>query len=581
MAVFERNPIFDDEAESESSSSDDVDDAASDYLDQEERLIASDDSSEDEPPDAKRTKAAADQDRKFTCKSGRVWTTSVPSATQTRSHNIVRQMCAVFTTASGIQCPGDAIKLLITPAMVNVIVQNTNKKAEKVRREWNEKNPDAPKMWKPTDEEEIYAFIGLLLISGVFQSSDESVSDLWSLNNGRPIFRSVMTENRFKELLRFCRFDDNSTRAARIKCDKLAAFRDMWTMFQTNFKKMYKPSAFLTVDEQLVSTRARSSLKQYMPCKPGKYGIKIFWCCDAETSYPLAGDIYAGKQPGQTGRMNVVDLVKRLVRPWCGKGRNITMDNFFTSIPLAEDLLAKKTTIVGTLRRNKKEVPSELTEARGREVGSSLFCFDRQLTLVSYIPKRKKCVLLLSTMHHDDAVNEDQEGKPDIVLFYNETKSGVDTLDQLVRVYTCKRRTRRWPMVLWFSTLDCAGLAAYVIWTCKNPDWNARKSQRRRLFLMECGKNLVDIVLQKRAASPPQSLPYTVRKAIEQIGTATSTERSEASKEEKHIYRRCVFCGRKRDKKVKSTCISCRKPCCNEHLRSYCEHCDVNPSTSQ
>ncbi|XP_003367727.1 conserved hypothetical protein [Trichinella spiralis] len=100
----------------------------------------------------------------------------------------------------------------------------------------------------------------------------------------------------------------------------------------------------------------------------------------------------------------------------------------------------------------------------------------------------------------------------------------------------------------WFY--DCAGLATYVIWTCKNPDWNARKSQRRRLILMECGKNLVDIVLQKRAASPPQSLPYTVRKAIEQIGTATSTERSEASKDEKHIYGRCVFCGRKRDKKI-------------------------------
>ncbi|KRX30914.1 hypothetical protein T05_13492 [Trichinella murrelli] len=85
----------------------------------------------------------------------------------------------------------------------------------------------------------------------------------------------------------------------------------------------------------------------------------------------------------------------------------------------------------------------------------------------------------------------------------------------------------------------------------------------------------------KWAASPPQSLPYTVRKAIEQIGTATSTERSEASKDEKHIYRICVFCGRKRDKKVRSSCIRCRKPCCNEHLRSYCEHCDVNPNTSK
>ncbi|KRX18792.1 hypothetical protein T07_6133 [Trichinella nelsoni] len=69
-------------------------------------------------------------------------------------------------------------------------------------------------------------------------------------------------------------------------------------------------------------------------------------------------------------------------------------------------------------------------------------------------------------------------------------------------------------MVLSFITLDCAGLAAYVIWTYKNPDWNARKSQHRRLFLI--GR---------------------LSKAIEQIGTATSTERSEASKDEKHIYR--------------------------------------------
>ncbi|KRY04273.1 hypothetical protein T03_7867 [Trichinella britovi] len=37
-------------------------------------------------------------------------------------------------------------------------------------------------------------------------------------------------------------------------------------------------------------------------------------------------------------------------------------------------------------------------------------------------------------MHHNDAVNEDQERKADIVLFHNETKSGVDSLDQLVLI---------------------------------------------------------------------------------------------------------------------------------------------------
>ncbi|KRY79997.1 hypothetical protein T4A_2345 [Trichinella pseudospiralis] len=65
--------------------------------------------------------------------------------------------------------------------------------------------------------------------------------------------------------------------------------------------------------------------------------------------------------------------------------------------------------IVGIFWRNKKEVPSELTQTRGREVDSSMFCFDEQLTLLSYIPKRRKCVLLLSTMHHDDALSAEHE----------------------------------------------------------------------------------------------------------------------------------------------------------------------------
>ncbi|KRZ73866.1 hypothetical protein T10_12632 [Trichinella papuae] len=101
---------------------------------------------------------------------------------------------------------------------------------------------------------EANAFIGLLIIEGAYKSSDELVSELWSLNNGRTIFRSVMSEKRCKILFRFCRFDVSSTRAAKIKCDKLTAFRDFWTMFQTNSRNLHKPSAFLTVDEQLVST---------------------------------------------------------------------------------------------------------------------------------------------------------------------------------------------------------------------------------------------------------------------------------------------------------------------------------------
>ncbi|KRX33184.1 hypothetical protein T05_12828, partial [Trichinella murrelli] len=43
----------------------------------------------------------------------------------------------------------------------------------------------------------------------------------------------------------------------------------------------------------------------------------------------------------QEAPVDAADMVERLIIPWCRKGRNITMYNFFTSIPLAEDLLAR------------------------------------------------------------------------------------------------------------------------------------------------------------------------------------------------------------------------------------------------
>ena len=39
--------------------------------------------------------------------------------------------------------------------------------------------------------------------------------------------------------------------------DKLAAFRDFWTLFQAQFQKYYIPGTDLCVDEQLVAFRGR------------------------------------------------------------------------------------------------------------------------------------------------------------------------------------------------------------------------------------------------------------------------------------------------------------------------------------
>ena len=101
------------------------------------------------------------------------------------------------------------------------------------------------------------AFLGLLLLAGVYRESQEALHELWSRHSGRPIFLATMSVNRFKLLLRFCRFDNKVTGEQRRATDKLAAFRDVWTMFVAQLRKFYIPGTDLTVDEQLVPFRGR------------------------------------------------------------------------------------------------------------------------------------------------------------------------------------------------------------------------------------------------------------------------------------------------------------------------------------
>jgi hypothetical protein len=77
-----------------------------------------------------------------------------------------------------------------------------------------------------------------------------------------------------------------------------------------------------------------------------------FWlAADVETKYLLNFFLYQGKDGTRPAGDTFLRLVLRLVEPYMGKGRNVTMDNFFTSIPLADKLIAKKTSLLGTMDR--------------------------------------------------------------------------------------------------------------------------------------------------------------------------------------------------------------------------------------
>ena len=73
--------------------------------------------------------------------------------------------------------------------------------------------------------------------------------------------------------------------------------------------------------------------------------------------------------------------MKELAAPFKNSGINITMDNYFTTLPIAKHLLSWKLTITGTLRKNKPYIPKQMAAA-----------------LCSYVPKKKQSCNF--TFHH-------------------------------------------------------------------------------------------------------------------------------------------------------------------------------------
>ncbi|XP_046976366.1 piggyBac transposable element-derived protein 4-like [Vanessa cardui] len=341
--------------------------------------------------------------------------------------------------AKNSQTPLECFDLFVTQQMLEEIVLFTNMHIRIYKEKFSRERDT-----KETDLTEIKALVGLLLMAGMKKMHHLNIHEMWIDDGTAPdIFRATMSKTRFFFLLRNVRFDAVETRAERAQHDNMAAMRIFFETFVSNCQTHYQIGENGTIDEMLESFRGRCKFRVYMANKPAKYGIKIFALVDSKSFYTSNLEVYTGKQP--EGPFNVDNrpsaLVKRLSTNILNTGRNITMDNYFTSIPLADDLVANhRTTIVGTVRRNKKEIPPCFLNIKDRDKPSTMFGFGEKKVLISYVPnkKNKKVVLLLSTLHNDNKIDETTGAaqKPEIITYYNGTKGGVDVVDQMKEEYS-------------------------------------------------------------------------------------------------------------------------------------------------
>lgn len=493
------------------------------------------------------------------------WEKQPPTPSRTRRHNIITHPPGCVGVAQNITDCLEAFNIYFDDEIIECLVQNTNIFIQLKIRDKYARDRDA----RDTNQVEMRALLGLLIMSGVLRGSHLNYKDLFAQGDiGHHFFSSVMTYNRFLFLLTCLRFDDVRTRGERVKTDKLAAIRYVFDNIVEKCKTVFRPSEYVTIDEQLVAFRGKCNFRQYIPSKPNKYGIKVFALVDARNFYCANMEIYAGKQPeGQYALSNTPEeIVCRLIGPITQTGRNVTVDNWYTSIPLATRLLRDhKLTLVGTLKKNKREIPPEFQADRNKSVNSSIFGFTKDMSLVSYIPRKSKAVLLLSTMHNDNAIDPTTQDakKPEILTFYNMTKGGVDTNDKLCATYNVGRRTRRWPVVIFFHLINVVAINARVI--CIS---NSENVTDRSLFLKQLAYKLVKPLQIHR--SQDSHIPRSIRTRIrEELNLPAEPVPDQPAGQR----RRCHFCPWARNRSSRQVCVKCNRNACGEHLRNICVEC--------
>ncbi|RXN25336.1 piggyBac transposable element-derived 4-like protein [Labeo rohita] len=373
---------------------------------------------EDEPEVPFDTEAA------YLSRNGNIqWTSTHPEKGRGRlpAHRVYKTTPGPTRLAcSNVKDIKSAFELYFPDDIKQIFIKMTNFEGKRVCRD----------TWKDVDWTDLQAYFGLLFLAGVYRSHHEAVSSLWHGEAGRPIFRATMSLKRFISLTRVFSFYKRDKDCSKQRKDKMAPVRKIWDKWVQRLPLLYNPGPNITVDECLVRFRGRCPFKQYMQSKPGKYGIKIWAACDSRSSYVWNMQIYTGKAADGKSEKNqgmrvVLDMTDGL------EGHTVTCDNFFTSYALGEELLRRKMCMIGTVRSNKPELPPALLSMKDRPRFSSKFAFTDTHALVSYCPRKKKYVLLMSTFHRNAKVSDKEHKKPEIILDYNRTKGGVDNLDKL------------------------------------------------------------------------------------------------------------------------------------------------------
>ena len=366
-------------------------------------------------------------------------TESTPSTTN--EFTLTRQI----NTRGRLEREIDFFNLFIDDSIMNEWVEATNK---------NALNSNYKHGWRNTNLAEIKHFIAVVIYMGMHDSP--TIHDYFSELSSSPFVTNLFSRDRFCQLYR--QFYMNN--GERDREDRIWHVRPFADELKKRFHEFYQPSRVLVVDESMCHTKARLNMKQYIPAKPYKWGIKI-WCIENE-GYLLDFIAYQGAL-SEIDSHTPKEALLQLVQRYHGFHHLVVMDGLFTFPELFNDFLTKKTYCLGVVRPNRVGFPKSIVyETSNLQRLQSTFRQNKQLVVHLYIDK--KPLYVMTTFHsaiatttvtrHHFPHETVTTNIPTAIEDYNKHRCGVDRVDQMETYYRLGRRTKRWWLRLAWWLLD-------------------------------------------------------------------------------------------------------------------------------
>lgn len=237
----------------------------------------------------------------------------------------------------------DFFGLLFGEPVFDLIVEETNRYA----RQKLARSAARLAKWTDVNKRELKAYFGLCIIMGI--NTLPRISMNWSSNRciGNIGVQETMTKNLFEEISQYMHFSDSTQEPQRRDddYDRLFKVRRIMNMVLSNFKQVYDPSKNISINEGMIAYKGCLSLRQFMPAKPTKYGIKVWMAADAKNGYVSNFAVYLGQAENNPRRIHGLgyDVVMKMTAPFLDNYRHIFLNNFFTSTRLLDHLFAQNT----------------------------------------------------------------------------------------------------------------------------------------------------------------------------------------------------------------------------------------------